>query len=365
MKKIVSIIGARPQFIKVAALVREIHGKFRHIIIHTGQHYDDNMSDVFFRELSIPYPDYNLEVGAGTHGVQTGMMLLRLEPLLQKLHPDMVITYGDTNSTLAAALCAKKLHFAVTHVEAGLRSFNKKMAEELNRISVDHISDILCAPTVTAVNNLLKEGIPSERIIQTGDIMYDIALFYKKNSDETILNKIGVQKKGYILFTMHRAENTDVNHRLRSIMAAITEFAKDFSVVWPIHPRAKKMLQEADLYKRVSCLVNIIDPVGYKTMLELENSAQMIITDSGGVQKEAYFYNVPCLVLRDSTEWTELIDFKYNTLVPDLTSEKIVRTFQKILKNDLFNDMSESRPMFYGDGNAAVTIIDSIEKFLE
>ncbi len=320
MMKIVTVIGARPQFIKAAAVSRVLRNVagMREVMVHTGQHYDDNMSDVFFNELEIPQPDYHLGIGSGSHGVQTGRMLEAVEKVFIKEKPVWVLVYGDTNSTLAGALAAVKLHIPVAHVEAGLRSFNRRMPEEINRVLTDHASDLLFAPTETAVNNLVREGLSISRIKLVGDVMYDAALFYGKKAEResNILEHLHLTPKGYILATLHRAENTDDSRRLKAIFSGLAEAAKNIAVVLPLHPRTRLALERENLFDKVRRQLCLIDPVGYLDMVMLEKNARLIATDSGGVQKEAFFYRVPCITLRDETEWVELVELGWNRVVP-------------------------------------------------
>ena len=321
MKKIATILGARPQFIKAAAVSRIIQKNhrdtLREVLIHTGQHHDENMSRVFFDELEIPEPTYNLGIAGGGHGAMTGRMLEALEKVLLQENPDCVLVYGDTNSTLAGALAAAKLHIPVAHVEAGLRSFNMRMPEEINRILTDRISTWLFTPTDVATRNLQNEGVPTERIIQAGDVMYDVALCYGARVSESggVLQRLGFKPKSYILATIHRAENTDDSQRLTAIVDALCEVAQHTPVVWPLHPRARNLLAQQGLMDRARALLSLIDPVDYLGMVQLEKYARLIATDSGGVQKEAFFHRVPCVTLRDETEWVELIDAGWNRLV--------------------------------------------------
>lgn len=342
--KVVSIVGARPQFIKLAPLSVELRkrGIFE-IILHTGQHYDDNMNKVFFEELEISEPDINLGIGSGLHGEQTGKMLIGIEEVLLKEKPNLVIVYGDTNSTLAGALAASKLHIPLAHVEAGLRSFNKKMPEEINRIVADHLSDILFCPTETAVDNLKKEGI-NKSVYLVGDLMFDALMHFEKISQlkSKILEKLNLTPKSYLLLTIHRAENTDDVERLKNIISALCEI--DIHIVFPIHPRTKDRLEKYGLYSLLGQNVKIMDPVGYLDMLMLEKNAYAIVTDSGGVQKEAFWLKVPCITLRDETEWVETVDLGWNTLV-GADRGRILNAINHIKKGEEINfDKSYAAP---------------------
>jgi UDP-GlcNAc3NAcA epimerase len=316
-----TVVGARPQFIKAATVSRALRARagVREVLVHTGQHYDDNMSSVFFSEMEIPPPDHNLGVGSASHGAQTGQMLAAIEGILMQERPDCLLVYGDTNSTLAGALAACKLHIPVAHVEAGLRSFNRRMPEEMNRVLADHASDLLFAPTETAVTNLAREGIAGPQVVNVGDVMYDAALFYGERAERgsDVLNRLGVAGAPYVLATVHRAENTDDRERLRTILAALAGVAAELPVVLPLHPRTRATLARlgmADLVGRVL----VTDPLGYLDMVMLERHASLVVTDSGGVQKEAFFHGVPCVTLRDETEWVELVELGWNTLAPPL-----------------------------------------------
>ncbi|MAC33018.1 MAG: UDP-N-acetylglucosamine 2-epimerase (non-hydrolyzing) [Haliea sp.] len=351
--KIVTIVGARPQFVKAAVVSRALASDFlmcREVIVHTGQHFDSNMSEVFFNELNIPQPNYNLGVGGGSHGQNTGRMIERIENVLKKELPDCVLVYGDTDSTLAGALAAVKLNIPVAHVEAGLRSFNRRMPEEINRILTDHASTILFSPTDIATRNLKSEGIDAGAIHQVGDVMYDATLYYSGLSDRKsrILNDLSLHSKNYILATVHRAGNTDTYEKISSIVKGFAGLSK--IIIWPMHPRTKQKIAslKIDLPKNV----RVIDPVGYLDMIMLEKNAALIATDSGGVQKEAYFHNVPCITLRDETEWVELIDTGMNRLVS--TSPELIKDSEI----DFFSGgQIETTPFLYGDGKASLKII--------
>ena len=350
--KIITVIGARPQFIKAAPVSRELRKKHTELIIHTGQHYDPNMSDIFFEELHIPKPDFHLEVGSGNHGKQTGEMLAKIEEILVAEKPDYLLVYGDTNSTLAGALAAAKLHIPVIHIEAGLRSFNKKMPEEINRIMTDHVSEYLFCPTETAIENLHNENI-RHNVINVGDVMYDAVVYNKKIAMDksTILSTHNLKDKGYHLITIHRAENTDDREKIGNILAAFERIEE--VKVWPIHPRTKNKLKEYGFKLDEIPNLVVIDPVGYLDMLTLESHAKKIITDSGGVQKEAYFMEVPCVTVREQTEWVETLAEDANILV-GTDVEKII--------NAVYKEVTPSYTPLFGDGNSTKKIVDSLEK---
>lgn len=361
--KIITIIGARPQFVKAAPFSEVFRKENKEILVHTGQHYDPNMSDVFFEELNIPKPDYNLGVGSGGHGFQTGRILEKIEEILLKEKPDGMLVYGDTNSTLAGAIAASKLHIPVLHVEAGLRSYNKLMPEEQNRVLTDHISDLLLCPTQTAVNNLKMEGI-SNGVVNTGDIMYDIVLRNIEISNSRYSNGSWIdelrkgnsfiptiKEKEYYLATVHRAENTDDHKKLREIFYAFEKMDKP--VIIPIHPRTRKLIDELEITLEN---VTLIKPLGYLIMLYLTANAYMVVTDSGGLQKEAYFLKTPCTTLRDQTEWIETLENGWNVL-----SSIDVNTILKTVTRDL-DCLNYPQPMLFGDGQAAEHICHAILK---
>jgi UDP-GlcNAc3NAcA epimerase len=353
--KFATIVGARPQFIKAAPVSRALADTgVEELLIHTGQHYDNNMSDVFFSEMGIPLPAYTLGVGSGTHGMQTGRMLSRIEEVLMVEQPSWVLVYGDTNSTLAGALAAAKLNVPVAHVEAGLRSFNRRMPEELNRVLTDHVSDVLFAPTDEAVRNLASEGIRDGRVLQVGDVMYDAALFFAARADERsgFLKSLDLSPKDYVLSTVHRAENTDSGPRLRAIVEGLARVASQRRVVMPLHPRTRGALDRLRLLDRLGD-VQVLDPVGYLDMVVLEKNAAVIATDSGGVQKEAFFFEVPCVTLRDETEWTELVELGWNHLAPPTAASVIHDAIVAAM-----NGNSGRAALPYGDGNAAVRIAE-------
>lgn len=359
--KLMTIIGARPQFIKAAPFSGEYRKNNQEILIHTGQHYDENMSDIFFQELNIPKPDYNLNVGSGSHGKQTAKMLEGIEELILKERPDGLLVYGDTNSTLAGALAASKLHIPVFHVEAGLRSYNKLMPEEQNRVLTDHISDLLFCPTSNAIENLKKEGIITG-VVNTGDIMYDsvlrnITISRRKFSngdwfDElTVVNGVleSLSDKEYYLATIHRAENTGDPNTLLNIFKAFSKL--DMPVLLPLHPRTQRLIAELDLeFNNVA----IIEPVGYLLMLYLTSNAYMVITDSGGLQKEAYFLKTPCTTLRNQTEWVETLTNEWNVLSHIDVDEIIEKVQRKLIC------FQHEQPNCFGDGRATIKICEAI-----
>jgi UDP-GlcNAc3NAcA epimerase len=351
--KIFSVVGTRPQFIKASALSRELRKSHREILVHTGQHYDDNMSAVFFDELGIPEPDYNLGVGSGTHGAQTGVMLARIEEVLLKELPDWVLVYGDTNSTLAGALAAAKPHIRVAHVEAGLRSYNRAMPEELNRVIVDHLSDLLFCPSEIAAANLAKEGI-TKGVQVVGDVMADALAAAKVRADgrSDVLKKLGLEKKHYCLATVHRAENTDSRVRLSNILAALGSLGEP--VVFPMHPRTRAAIERHGLPRPESPVI-VSDPLGYLDTVALQDGARVILTDSGGMQKEAYWLGVPCVTLRDETEWVETVKTGWNT-VAGADRERVLRAVRAI-------SSLHSRPLLYGDGHVAGRCVDALTTY--
>lgn len=353
--KILTVLGARPQFIKAGSVSREIakHEDIQEIIVHTGQHYDTNMSDIFFEEMKIPKPHYFLGIGGKSHGAMTGQMIEKIEEVALKEKPDWIMVYGDTNSTLAGAIVASKLHIKLAHIEAGLRSFNMKMPEEVNRILTDRISQILFCPTDTAVENLQKEGYDNLdcEIVKSGDVMQDGAMFYRELARKP---KFDI-KSSFILCTVHRAENTDDYNRLRNIFESLEQIGEKKQIVLPLHPRTKKVL-ESNNYKPQN--ITFIDPVGYLEMVWLIDKCTMVMTDSGGLQKEAFFFSKPCMTLRDETEWVELVDNNYNILV-GASKEKIISTYDK--SKDIFSNNFSIN--LYGNGNASKTIIEKIKDY--
>jgi UDP-N-acetylglucosamine 2-epimerase len=355
--RFVTIVGARPQFIKAAALSRELRQRHEEFLVHTGQHYDDNMSDVFFRELNLPAPDRHLGVGSGPHGAQTGAMLQRIEPVLQEVRPDAVIIYGDTNSTLAGALAAVKLRLPVAHVEAGLRSFNRAMPEEINRIVADHLSRWLFAPSQTSVQQLAAEGI-TEGVHEVGDIMADCVRQFSPLARQRVdvLPRLGVHPGGYYVATVHRAENTDSPDRLAGILAGLRCLPRP--VVLPLHPRTRAavarhrldhLLDRSPAAGERGQLLPV-EPLGYLDMLQLQQQAAVILTDSGGMQKEAYYLSVPCVTLREETEWVETVAAGWNRLA-GAEPRRIAAAVQ-----EAHACPQNQRPVLYGDGHAAVRI---------
>jgi UDP-GlcNAc3NAcA epimerase len=354
--KIVTVIGARPQFIKAAPVSRAVRrsASISEVIVHTGQHYDQNMSGVFFQELDLPRPAYELGIGSATHGAQTGRMMEAIEEVLLQELPGWVLVYGDTNSTLAAALAGVKLHIRVAHVEAGLRSFNRRMPEEINRILTDHAADVLFAPTPAACRNLEKEGLGS-KIIRSGDVMLDAALFSAEHTRDTVRQKLGLSAKSYCLATIHRAENTDNPASLRKLIGALRELSRTLPVVFPLHPRTASRLSNSSIPIDSTDSFTVIDPIGYLDMIDLEKNAALIATDSGGMQKEAYFFSVPCVTMRSETEWVELVEHGFNVLA-DPDAHSLARVFQNALQST--PDWSIK---LYGDGDAAAQIIHELE----
>jgi UDP-GlcNAc3NAcA epimerase len=353
--KIVTVIGARPQFIKAAAFSREMRKRegLKEVIIHTGQHFDENMSQIFFSEMHIPEPAYNLNINGVGHGAMTGQMLEGIEKILLAEKPDWVLVYGDTNSTLAGVLAAKKLHIRVAHVEAGLRSFNMKMPEEINRILTDRISDLLFCPTDGAVENLKREGFEALEsvIIKTGDIMLDAALYYKRMLDENPRQPIAaVSPEKYILATIHRAENTDDIKNLSAIVSALNHINNSMPVLVPLHPRTKKILDKNDL----STEFMICDPVGYLDMIGLISNSKLIITDSGGLQKEASFFNKFSVTMRNETEWVELVDCGFN-FITGANEAKIIETVRMLMNREY-----PSHVNLYGNGSSAVEMCNAL-----
>lgn len=354
--RILTVVGARPQFIKAMAISHEIqrrHG-IEEVLLHTGQHYDDNMSKVFFDGLSLPKPKYRFDLGGGSHGQMTGRQLEQIEKALLTERPDICLVYGDTNSTLAGTLAAAKLHIAVAHVEAGLRSFNRKMPEEINRVLTDHASTWLFTPTATAVRNLSNEGIDSRNIHRVGDVMYDVALLFSdKIKDGELLKSLKVASGGYVIATVHRQENTDDPARLEAIMGALADIARKFPVVLPIHPRTRRVALNSSSAVRDMRQLILIDPVDFAHMVTLISNAAVVVTDSGGIQKEAYFHKRPCVTVREETEWVELVDSGWNRLPRAIERDAIVTSVEQAL---VAPPGADDKP--YGDGHAAKAILD-------
>lgn len=377
--KIVTVIGARPQIIKAAALSRAIKEHFekevKEVIVHTGQHYDDNMSQVFFDELGIPAPNYNLGVGSASHGVQTAKMIEGIEEILLKEKPDYIVLYGDTNSTLAGAVAASKIHVPIVHIEAGLRSFNKSMPEEINRICCDHCSTLLFSPTATGYKNLVNEGfnpdnkrrftIDNPGIYHCGDVMYDNSKHFANIADKKsqILDKEGLRGVDYVLCTIHRDNNTDQPERLNAIFKALLKISESKTVVLPLHPRTSKLLNvnlEKSLFVKITNNPNIkiLPPASFLDMIVLERHAQMVVTDSGGVQKEAFFFQKPCLILRTETEWKEIVECGA-AVITDADEERIIKSFNNYMENP-----PHKFPEIFGDGKAAEFICkEMLENF--
>ena len=381
MKKIITVIGARPQIIKAAAISRAIKNNFSdkilEVIVHTGQHYDENMSQIFFEELEIPFPNFNLNVGSGSHGEQTAKMLEGLENIYMQEKPDAVIVYGDTNSTIAGALAASKIHIPVIHIEAGLRSFNKAMPEEINRIACDHMSTLLFTPSETGHRNLLNEGIKNDqkeaasidnpKIYLCGDIMYDNSLYFSAMSEQKseILKELEITTDKFILCTIHRDTNTDDTANLNAIFRALLRIQKtsNLKIVLPLHPRTKEKLNshlDENLLTEINQNKNfkIIPPLGFLDIISLEKNARLIITDSGGLQKEAFFFQKPCVILREQTEWIEIIE-NGNALIAGANELKIISSVETLIKRTDF-----TYPNLYGDGNAANFICKKITEEL-
>ncbi len=376
-KKIITIVGARPQIIKSSAISRAVQNVFseelEELIVHTGQHYDENMSKVFFEEMNIPTPHFNLQVGSGSHGQQTAKMLEGLEKIFLDEKPDGVIVYGDTNSTIAGALAAAKIYIPVIHIEAGLRSFNKAMPEELNRISCDHMSTLLFTPTETGLTNLSNEGfdlshkpkatIDAPNVYHCGDIMYDNSLHFAKVADQfsSIMETEQLKANEFVLMTVHRDTNTDIAENLEAIFSAVDHISEKHKLtfVLPLHPRTKHKMEaqlSPELFKKVmgSEWIKIIEPVGFMDIIVLEKNARMVVTDSGGLQKESFFFEKPCVILRDQTEWTEIVE-NGNAILTGANRDEILAAF-----DTLFNKSDYTYPTFYGDGKAAEFICQKI-----
>ena len=382
MIKLLTIIGARPQIIKAAAISRAIRSQFsgqiEEHILHTGQHYDTNMSEVFFRELGIPSPDYNLHVGSGTHGVQTARIIEGVEKVLMKTHYDGVIVYGDTNSTLAAAVAACKIHVPVFHIEAGLRSFNMAMPEEINRIVCDQLSSVLFTPTETGLKNLEVEGFPvdsnrskgrerhfadgrGQRVVLSGDVMYDNSMYFSAVADthSDIIERLGLRYRGYVLATIHRPANTDNAANLQSIFNALSDIAEkgQIDVVLPLHPRTRKKISDFGLQITDYPRLKIIEPASFFGIIRLEKNARVVMTDSGGVQKEAFFYGIPCVILRPETEWVEIVDAGAG-IIADADYDRIIAAYEQLANRPVHF------PPLFGDTHASEKILQSILDYL-
>ena len=363
--KILTVVGARPQFIKAAVISRELKGKAEEVLVHTGQHYDHNMSDIFFEELNIPKPQYNLGISGGSHGQMTGRMLVAIEEVLLSEKPDKLLVYGDTNSTLAGAIAASKIHIPIAHIEAGLRSFNKAMPEEINRICCDHCSTMLFSPTATGYKNLINEGFNPENkkpftidnpgIYHCGDVMYDNSMFFGSTDN-------GQQTTGnnpYILCTIHRNNNTDEAERLSSIVRALLRLSKEEEIIIPLHPRTKKLLDvnlSPDIYNELvnNERIHIIPPASFLEMIKLEKNASIVLTDSGGVQKEAFFFKKPCIIIRSETEWKEIVECGA-AIIADANEDNIVNGYYHFKENKI-----SEYPELFGDGKAAEFICNEL-----
>ena len=378
--KIITIVGARPQIIKAAAISRAIAARnmVEEIIIHTGQHYDDNMSEIFFRELGIPLPNINLKVGSGSHGEQTAVMIEKIEKVLIEEKPNAIVVYGDTNSTLATAVAASKIHVPIVHVEAGLRSFNKKMPEEVNRIMCDHVSTLLFSPTNTGLSNLINEGfnlnsdgtttMDNPQIYHCGDVMYDNSIYFSELSDKqsNLINELGIEENKFILSTVHRNDNTDNVENLQNIFQSFIEIGQMYQlpIILPLHPRTSKMMEkilpkELLIKIRESKYIRIIPPASFLDIISLEKNCKLVITDSGGVQKEAYFFKKPCIILRPQTEWVEIVETG-SAVITDANKQKIIAAVA-----DFFSNKRLDFPPVFGDGKAAEFIVDEITKQLK
>lgn len=361
--RILTVVGARPQFIKAAVVSKALEAAdgLEEMMVHTGQHYDAEMSDAFFDELEIPKPKYFLGIGSGGHGYQTGEMMKRLEAVLVEEKPSMMVVYGDTNSTLAGAIAAAKLHIPIAHVEAGLRSFNKRMPEEINRIMTDHISSLLFCPTEMARSNLAAEGIRIG-VFQSGDVMYDVALRFGPVAERksAILSRLSLKTDQYLLATVHRAENTDSGQRLQHILQSLNELSREIEVVIPLHPRTRKMIRQFGIESLLQG-IRTTEPLGFLDMLMLIKNARIVTTDSGGIQKEAYFQRVGCVTLREQTEWTETVNAGWNALAAMDTSATITQS----IRNALHGDGKRSDISDYGDGCAAQRIVRAIRRYLQ
>ena len=360
---IATVVGTRPQFVKASAVSPKLAALpgVEEIIIHTGQHYDSNLSEVFFEELRLAAPAVNLGVAGERPAHQIASMISGIDETLEHNRVDMVLVYGDTNSTLAGAVAATKRGLPLAHVEAGLRSFNRMMPEELNRVLTDHASDILFAPTRNAVENLEREGIDSARVHLVGDVMYDLALraAARADAESAIVARLGLEKRGYVLATVHRAENTDDGERLATIVEALGRVAGEMTVVFPVHPRTSAAAERAEIDLSAGGRIRLIEPVGYLDMVSLEKSAVVVVTDSGGVQKEAFFFGKPCVTVRTETEWVELVEGGWNQIVPPFDAEPIVSAILRSAEIE-----PSARPALYGEGDASELIAGKLARFL-
>jgi UDP-GlcNAc3NAcA epimerase len=381
MKKILTVVGARPQFVKCAAISQVLRTQIEEVLVHTGQHYDYSMSDIFFEELSIPKPNHHLGVGSGKHGAQTGEMLAKLEAVIMDERPHAVMVYGDTNSTLAAALAASKHYIPVIHIEAGLRSFNRQMPEEINRVLTDHASSLLLCPTATAVNNLRREGFENivdatnflhdEKVIfcspehpivaNVGDVMYDMIRIVKDSFSEEYrrgtLKKFGVEYKKFAIATIHRAENTNTLSALRSVIQALSHIGREFPVLLPLHPRTRGIIDREQI--EIPASLVIMEPQGYKDMILLQESASIVLTDSGGMQKEAFLLRTPCITMREQTEWLETVECGWNVLT-GAQEEEIIGAFRRMDEMVLPPQLQP-----FGDSYAGAKITDAILRFIQ
>ncbi len=358
--KTLLIVGARPQFVKAAPMIDALKRQPGNevLLLDSGQHYDENMAGVFFKELGLPKPDFSLGIGSGSHGAQTGRMLEAIEKVLLEVKPDWTVVFGDTNTTIAGALAAVKLHFPLAHIEAGLRSYDRRMPEEVNRVLADCISDICFAPSESSRANLLKEGVAESRVMVVGDVMVDALNKYGAIADENseVLSRYGLEPKGYLLCTLHRASNTDDPSILSLLMETFMEIGSKMPLVLPLHPRTREALRQINLLEEVERKISVLPPASYLDMLKLEKSAKLIATDSGGVQKEAYIFGVPCVTLRSETEWVELVEAGWNRLAPPTTKAEVVDA----VLEELARETRPARPPIYGEGDASGRIADCL-----
>lgn len=357
--RIVTIVGARPQFIKALAISKECAARegVEEILLHTGQHYDENMSGVFFKGMGIPEPKYRFSLGGGSHGDMTGRQLTEIEKVLMAERPDVCLVYGDTNSTLAGALAAAKLNIPVAHVEAGLRSFNRRMPEEVNRVLTDHASTWLFAPSDAAVQNLANEGIDPAMVHRVGDVMYDVTLMFQEQAkDTTFLQSLGLAPKTFAVATIHRQESTDDPSRLLAILGALSQLASEMPVILPVHPRTHKVMEALPKADAFAKKLMVTEPLDFNRMASITSHAALVVTDSGGLQKEAYFHRIPCVTVRDETEWVELVEMGWNRLPKSLSQQHIYQSMQEALVAPRGDDRHP-----YGNGSAARSIIDILQ----